>query len=122
MGYILYDPGVAFQNPDLLPTFLHTVLATIVIASFATAAIYSYMYLRTKSNARSFYKRIAKTAFGFGGVASIPQPLVGDLMGRVVYEYQYAKFLMAEGSRPGEALTRSLGLFSTVILTTTSRA
>ncbi|MEM4969651.1 MAG: cytochrome ubiquinol oxidase subunit I [Sulfolobales archaeon] len=110
VGYILYDPGAAFQNPDLLPTFLHTVLATIVIASFETAAVYSYMYLRTKSNARSFYKRIARIAFGFGGVASILQPLAGDLMGRVVYEYQYVKFLMAEGFPPEGGVNPILGI------------
>jgi cytochrome d ubiquinol oxidase subunit I len=110
VGYIIYDPGVVFQNPDLLPTFIHTVLATIVIASFETAAVYSYMYLRTRSNARSFYKRIAKIAFGFGGVASILQPLAGDLMGRIVYEYQYVKFLAAEGFPPEGGVNPILGI------------
>ncbi len=101
LGYLLYDPYVVLFNPNALFTTLHTILATIVIAAFETAAVFSYSYLRGKEGLKGFYLRSAKVSYGVGTLASVLSAVSGDFMSRIVFEFQYVKFLAMEGFKGG---------------------
>jgi cytochrome d ubiquinol oxidase subunit I len=101
LGYLLYEPYVVLFNPNALATTFHTIVATIVIAAFETAAVFSYSYLKGKEELKGFYLRTTKVCCGVGGVASIFSALSGDMMARIVLEFQYVKFLAMEGFKGG---------------------
>jgi cytochrome d ubiquinol oxidase subunit I len=97
LGYLLYDQFIVLSNPNAYATSLHTILATIMIAAFENAAVFSYSYLRGNVQNRTFYLRNAKFSYGFGGATAFLQALAGDQMARIVYQFQYLKFLALEG-------------------------
>ncbi len=96
IGIILYNPMVPLENPDLYATFLHTVLATIIIASFEVSAFLALDYIKRK-NERNFRMKLIKISYGVGSVASILMAFSGDFMGRMVYQYNVLKFVAFEG-------------------------
>ncbi len=103
LGYLLYDPLIVLFNPNALATVIHTILATIIIAAFETASVYSFFYLKgPRVDLKNFYFKAAKIAYGVGGITSIIMPLSGDFMARIVYEFQYVKFLIMEGFNGGK--------------------
>jgi cytochrome d ubiquinol oxidase subunit I len=103
LGYLIYDPLIVLFNPNALATVIHTILATIIIAAFETASIYSYFYLRgPRTDLKNFYFKAAKIAYGVGGIGSILMPFSGDFMARIVYQFQYVKFLIMEGFNGGK--------------------
>lgn len=103
LGYLIYDPFIVLFNPNSLATVIHTILATIIIASFETASVYSYFYLRgPRTDLKNFYFKAAKIAYGVGGIGSILMPFSGDFMARIVYQFQYVKFLIMEGFNGGK--------------------
>jgi cytochrome d ubiquinol oxidase subunit I len=101
LGYLLLDPYVVLFNPNAIVTAVHTILATIVIAAFETAAVFSYSYLRGKEGNKGFFLKTAKFSYGVGAIASILTIISGDQMSRIVYSFQYLKFLSMEGFRGG---------------------
>jgi cytochrome d ubiquinol oxidase subunit I len=101
LGYLLLDPYVVLFNPNAIVTAVHTITTTIVIASFENAAIFSYSYLSGKEQNRSFFLKTIKFSYGVGAIALILTIISGDQMSRVVYNYQYLKFLSMEGFRGG---------------------
>ncbi len=101
LGYLLYDPYVVLLNPNAVVTSAHTILTAIVIAAFETAAIFSYSYLRGKRAQSGFFLRTVKFSYGVGALATILTIVSGDQMARIVYSYQYLKFLSMEGFRGG---------------------
>jgi cytochrome d ubiquinol oxidase subunit I len=101
LGYLLSDPYVVLLSPNAIVTAVHTILATIVIAAFETAAVFSYSYLKGSGESKIFFLRTAKFAYGVGAVASILTIISGDQMSRIVYSFQYVKFLAMEGFRGG---------------------
>ncbi len=103
LGYLIYDPLIVLFNPNALATVIHTILATIIIAAFETAGVYSYFYLKgSRTDLKDFYFKAAKVAYGVGSVGSILMPFSGDFMARIVYQFQYVKFLMMEGFNGGK--------------------
>jgi cytochrome d ubiquinol oxidase subunit I len=101
LGYLLYDPYVVLLNPNALVTAAHTILTAITVAAFETAAIFSYSYLTGNGNKREFFLRTVKFSYGVGALATVLTVVSGDQMGRIVYSYQYLKFLAMEGFRGG---------------------
>jgi len=101
LGYLLYDPYVVLFNPNAIVTTAHTILTAIVIAAFETAAIFSYSYLKGNGGEEAFFLKTVKFSYGVGGLATILTIVSGDQMARIVYSYQYLKFLSMEGFRGG---------------------
>lgn len=98
LGYLIYNPLVVFTSPNAIVTTVHTILAAVIVASFETAAIFSYMYLkRGLLSMRPFYLKIMKVAYGLGGIAMFFEAVAGDQMGRVIYTYQRLQFAIEEG-------------------------
>ncbi len=95
IGFVFYNPFIGFENPDQTATFLHTALATIIIASFEASAFIALDWLR-KRDKRAHYFKLLKISYGVGAIASILMAFSGDFMGRVVYQYNYLKFLAIE--------------------------
>jgi cytochrome bd ubiquinol oxidase subunit I len=101
LGYLLYDPYVVLFNPNAIVTSAHTILTAIVIAAFETAAIFSYSYLKATKEEKEFFLRTVKFSYGAGAVATILTIISGDQMARIVYNFQYLKFLAMEGLSGG---------------------
>ena len=101
LGYLLYDPYVVLFNPNAIVTAAHTILTTIVIAAFETAAIFSYSYLKGNGGKEALFLKTVKFSYGVGVLATILTIVSGDQMARIVYSYQYLKFLSMEGFRGG---------------------
>ena len=96
IGIIFYNPIIPLENPDLYATFIHTVLATIIIASFEASAFIALDYLK-RSNERNYRMKLLRVSYGVGSVASILMAFSGDFMGRIVYQYNVLKFVAFEG-------------------------
>ena len=101
LGYLLYDPYVVLLNPNAIVTSAHTILTTIVIAAFETAAIFSYTYLTSTARNKGFFLKTVKFSYGVGALATILTIISGDQMARIVYSFQYVKFLAMEGFSGG---------------------
>jgi len=101
LGYLLYDPYVVLYNPNAIVTAVHTILTAIVIAAFETAAIFSYSYLTATERNKGFFMKTVRFSYGVGAVATILTIISGDQMARVVYSFQYLKFLSMEGFSGG---------------------
>jgi len=101
LGYLFYDPYVVLFNPNAIVTAAHTILTTIVIAAFENAAIFSYGYLRGNGGKEAMFLKTAKFSYGVGALATLLTIVSGDQMARIVYDYQYLKFLSMEGFRGG---------------------
>lgn len=110
LGYLLYDPYVVFLNPNAFVTAAHTILTTIVIAAFENAAIFSYGYLKGNGGKEAMFLKTVKFSYGVGALATILTIVSGDQMARIVYSYQYLKFLSMEGFKGG--LDPIVGLIS----------
>jgi cytochrome d ubiquinol oxidase subunit I len=100
LGYLLFDPYVVLFNPNAVVTVAHTILTAIVVASFETAAIFSYSYLKGERG-KAFFLKTVKFAYGVGAVGTILTIISGDQMARIVYNFQYLKFLSMEGFAGG---------------------
>ncbi len=109
IGFIFYNPFIVFENPNLTATFLHTVLATIIIASFEASAFIAMDWIRNKEK-RGHYFKILKISYGVGALASILMAFSGDFMGRIVYQYNYLKFLAIENIPPNGGTDPLMGL------------
>lgn len=95
IGTLLYNPMVPLYNPYLYATFLHTVLATIIIGAFETSAFIAFDYIRRRDE--RFYRfKLLKVSYGVGAIASVLIAFSGDFMGRVVYQYNVLKFVAFE--------------------------
>ena len=101
LGYLLYDPYVVLFNPNAIVTAVHTILTTIVIAAFENAAIFSYGYLRGNGGKEAMFLKTVKFSYGVGALATLLTIVSGDQMARIVYSYQYVKFLSMEGFKGG---------------------
>ena len=100
LGYLLFDPYVVLFNPNAVVTVAHTILTAIVVASFETAAIFSYSYLKGERG-KAFFLKTVKFAYGVGAIGTVLTIISGDQMGRIVYSFQYLKFLSMEGFSGG---------------------
>ncbi|MGC9123222.1 MAG: cytochrome ubiquinol oxidase subunit I [Thermoplasmata archaeon] len=108
-GTILYNQWVVLYNPYLYATFFHTVLATIVISSFEASAFLGLDMIRNRDFS-GYRKKLIRVSFGVGAIASILIPISGDYMGRIVYQFQYLKFLAFEGFGPNGGKDPIMGM------------
>jgi cytochrome d ubiquinol oxidase subunit I len=88
------DPIAAMRNPHAANETIHMVLAAFAATGFAVAGIHAYLLLRERSNA--LHRRALEIALVVGGVATVMQPISGDVLARTVAHHQPAKFAAFE--------------------------
>jgi cytochrome bd ubiquinol oxidase subunit I len=89
------DPIAAMLNPSSLPQVVHMLLAAYAATGFMVAGIHAHALLRDNRNL--FHRRALELALLVGGLASILQPLSGDLLAKAVARNQPVKFASMEG-------------------------
>jgi len=89
------DPIAAMLNPAAFPQALHMTFAAYAATGFVVAGIHAFMLLRDPHN--RFHKAALAIALAVGGVASILQPLSGDLLAKRVAKTQPVKLAALEG-------------------------
>lgn len=89
------DPIAIFKRPAWFYMALHSTLSCYIAVSFAVASVYAAAWLRGRRDA---YTRSAiVVSLAVGGIASILQPISGDLLAKFVFETQKPKFAAMEG-------------------------
>lgn len=91
---IAVRPLEAMLNPAAFTQVLHMTLAAFQAVGIAVAAIHAYVLLRTPRS--RFHQAAFALALLVGGVASILQPLSGDLAAKQVARNQPAKLAAME--------------------------
>ncbi|HEY5823156.1 MAG TPA: cytochrome ubiquinol oxidase subunit I [Cyclobacteriaceae bacterium] len=99
--YINIDPIEAMFNDAWFTQALHMTIAAFAATGFAVAGVHALMMLQGKN--LLFHTRAFKIAIVFGAVASILQPLSGDLSAKDVAIRQPAKLAAMEAHFHTEA-------------------
>jgi len=89
------DPIAAMRNPAAFSQCLHMTLAAYSAVGFCVAGIHAAKLLRDRESA--FHRRALAIAFGVGAVASVAQPLSGDVLARMTAWTQPVKLAAMEG-------------------------
>jgi cytochrome d ubiquinol oxidase subunit I len=92
--YLNIDPIKAMFNPAWFSQALHMSIAAFAATGFAVAGVHALMILR-KQNV-GFHKKAFRIAAVFGVVASLIQPLSGDISAKDVAKRQPAKLAAME--------------------------
>jgi cytochrome d ubiquinol oxidase subunit I len=92
--YTNIDPIKAMFNPAWFSQALHMSIAAFAATGFAVAGVHALMILK-KMNI-NFHKKAFRIAAVFGVVASILQPLSGDISAKMVAKRQPAKLAAME--------------------------
>jgi cytochrome d ubiquinol oxidase subunit I len=100
-AYLNIDPIKAMFNPAWFSQALHMSIAAFAATGFAVAGVHALMILR-KQNV-SFHKKAFRIAAVFGVVASLIQPLSGDISAKDVARRQPAKLAAMEAHFKTEA-------------------
>jgi len=94
--YVLTHFSAIFNNPWLIPAFLHNQLASLTTSAFVVASIGAYYILRKKNI--EYGKLFLKTGVVFGFVSSVLLIFpTGDWNAKNVVKYQPASFAAMEG-------------------------
>jgi cytochrome bd ubiquinol oxidase subunit I len=89
------DPLAALTNPAAFHETIHMTIAAYAATGFAVAGVHAFMLLRDPTN--PFHRRAVAIAFAVGALASLAQPLSGDLAAREVARLQPLKLAAFEG-------------------------
>ncbi len=89
------DPVAAMLNPSGFVQVPHMILAAYAATGFVVAGIHAFRLLRDPGN--QFHVRAFVIACAVGGVSALFQPVSGDILAKVVAEYQPAKLAAFEG-------------------------
>lgn len=92
--YLNIDPIRAMFNSAWFSQALHMTIAAFAATGFAVAGVHALMMLRKKN--LEFHTRAFKIAIVFGAVASILQPVSGDISAKDVARRQPAKLAAME--------------------------
>ncbi len=92
--YLNIDPIKAMFNPAWFSQALHMSIAAFAATGFAVAGVHALMILR-KQNV-SFHQKAFRIAAVFGVIASLIQPLSGDISAKDVARRQPAKLAAME--------------------------
>jgi cytochrome d ubiquinol oxidase subunit I len=92
--YTNIDPIKAMFNPAWFSQALHMSLAAFAATGFAVAGVHALMILKKKNI--NFHQKAFRIAAVFGVVASILQPLSGDISAKMVAKRQPAKLAAME--------------------------
>ncbi len=89
------NPVAAMLNPAAFGQTLHMTLAAYAATGFVVAGIHAFMLLRDAGNL--FHRRAVAIALTVGGMASILQPISGDILAKTVARTQPVKLAAMEG-------------------------
>lgn len=89
------DPLAAMMNPAAFTQTLHMSLAAYAATGLAVAGIHAFMLLGDRQNL--FHRRALGIALTVGGIASILQPVSGDILAKAVAKNQPVKLAAFEG-------------------------
>ncbi|SRR5579883_3445766 len=91
------DPVAAILNPAFFRMTAHSTLSTYQAVGFATAGIYALALLLQPGSRRAHYNRLAIViALVLAAPAALAQPVLGDLLGKRLYEAQPTKLAAME--------------------------
>lgn len=88
------DPWAAMFNDAFFMQATHMTVAAFSAVGFAVGGLHSFLYMKTK---HAIHFKAMKTALMFAAVASIIQPLIGDLSAKSVAIRQPIKLAAMEG-------------------------
>jgi len=92
------NPVAAILNPAFLRMTAHSTLSTYQAVGFAAAGVYALALLRHPGGERARYNRLAIViALCLAAPAALAQPVLGDLLGKRLYEAQPTKLAAMEG-------------------------
>ena len=89
------DPVAALLNPAMLAEGIHMTLASYAATGLLVAGVHAGLLRRSPGN--PFHRGALGIALVVGGIASILQPLSGDLSARMVAKTQPVKLAAMEG-------------------------
>jgi cytochrome d ubiquinol oxidase subunit I len=92
--YTNIDPLKAMFNPAWFSQALHMSIAAFAATGFAVAGVHALMILKKKNI--NFHRKAFRIAAVFGVIASILQPLSGDISAKMVAKRQPAKLAAME--------------------------
>jgi cytochrome d ubiquinol oxidase subunit I len=87
------NPWAAMFTMTALVQGVHMVIASFQAVGFAVGGLHAILFLRTRLN---LHKKALKISFIMGAIASILQPLAGDLLAKNVARTQPVKLAAAE--------------------------
>lgn len=88
------DPFAAMFNDAFFMQATHMSVAAFSAVGFAVGGVHAFLYYRTKY---PLHLKALKIALAFGAIASIIQPLIGDLSAKSVAHRQPIKLAAMEG-------------------------
>ena len=89
------NPIAALTNPAALHETIHMTIGAFAATGFAVAGIHAFMLLRDRKNL--FHKKAIAISLAVGSLATLAQPISGDLAGREVARLQPVKLAAFEG-------------------------
>lgn len=92
--YLNIDPIKAMFNAAWFSQALHMTIAAFAATGFAVAGVHALMMLRKKN--LEFHRKAFKIAIVFGAIASLLQPISGDISAKDVAKRQPAKLAAME--------------------------
>ncbi len=92
--FINVDPLATFRSPAWIHMAIHSSLSCYIATAFAAAGVYSFGFLRGRSDA--YHQSALGISLALGTVAVLLQPLSGDFSGQRVAKYQPAKLAAME--------------------------
>ncbi|MGC8563008.1 MAG: cytochrome ubiquinol oxidase subunit I [Thermoplasmata archaeon] len=90
------NPWIALINPDVNVTYLHNLLAAIIVTSFLASSYLAFKILKGYGSKEYNWKGL-KVSFFIAAVASFLQAVAGDAQGRILYTFQRNIFNATEG-------------------------
>lgn len=87
------DPWAAMFNEAALLEGLHMTVAAFEAVGFAVAGLHAWLWLRGR---RPIHQAALRIAFGFGAIAALVNPILGDLSAKSVARRQPAKLAAME--------------------------
>jgi len=92
------QPLAAIFNPAFLRMAAHSTFATYQAVGFAAAGVYATALLRNRRPEHARYNRLALiVALLLAAPSAVVQPVLGDLLGKRLYDAQPAKLAAMEG-------------------------
>lgn len=92
--YINVDPIKAMFNEAWFSQALHMTLAAFAATGFAVAGVHALLIMKAKNI--EFHRRAFKIAIVFGAIASLLQPISGDISAKDIAKRQPAKLAAME--------------------------
>ncbi|MGI6031911.1 MAG: cytochrome ubiquinol oxidase subunit I [Coriobacteriales bacterium] len=99
---VMTDFFQAAFNPETIPTYLHTVLALIILGAFVAMAVAAYYHLHNRNE--HFVKNVLRWGAIVATVAGVLMMPAAHMQAKVVSDYQPTKLAAMEGHYETESV------------------